>query len=175
MSQQLIELIRFISKDGVLLKKSELPLEQLNIKDGQLEKILEEILTSENSKDLKLIIGEKDSYLYSNHSISDSYAKMLFALEEKNIIGLISEIVREDSQKYPRPTPITLFKGSPFNLHLEEIENILSRFSQQKEFLDIKSVSATNGAMYLYSELFMTAPYAKALCQWIEVEQYENP
>ncbi len=36
-------------------------------------------------------------------------------------------------------------------------------------------MEASNGAIYLYSDRYMSVGKAQGLCEWIEVEQYENP
>ena len=39
---------------------------------------------------------------------------------------------------------------------------------------DIKSVEASNGARYLFSDTYMVLGYAKGLCEWVEVGQFEK-
>ncbi|MBC2855125.1 hypothetical protein H3N56_01275 [Cetobacterium sp. 2A] len=167
--------IREISKQGKIVKKDELLKEPLSLEASKLEDILQEMSADEEFKDI-LKISEKDKeFFYSSEYVSDNYAELLVSLEEKNLVKTICEVVRRESKLYPRPTALNLFKLSPFKGTDEELEKTLEEIEKNKEYEDVKTVSATNGVIYLYSDLYMTKPHARGLCEWVEVEQFQNP
>jgi hypothetical protein len=73
---------------------------------------------------------------------------------------------------YPRPTQLELFVDPVFNVDSDKLETyadaVLARF------LDIKKLTASTGATYLYSTEHMSEGQAQSLMEWNEVEQYEN-
>ena len=56
-----------------------------------------------------------------------------------------------------------------------QIEAALTLIKQKPEYQDIQQVKASNDALYLFSNLFITYGHAKGLSEWIEVEQFDNP
>ncbi|RBW34178.1 hypothetical protein B9M91_17510 [Escherichia coli] len=43
------------------------------------------------------------------------------------------------------------------------------------EYADIRQVESSTAVLYLFSERFMTYGKAYGLCEWFEVEQFQNP
>src|SRR3972149_527055 len=77
--------------------------------------------TIEKNEDLNEISGKEGiPYYYSVVSLSDAYARILIQKGEDPLL-LMAQIVRDNSAIYPRPVPLNLFMGSPFNLTQEEI------------------------------------------------------
>ena len=120
-----------------------------------------------------MIRGKVEVYFYSKDYISNTYRDVLYNLKEKNIEETIVELVRMESKLYPRPTSLETFKLNPFNR--KDIDYLLEKILTTKEYTDIKSVEASNGARYLFSDIYMVLGHAKGLCEWVEVGQFENP
>ncbi|MCQ9625973.1 hypothetical protein HS141_03185 [Cetobacterium somerae] len=169
----LAQSIREASKLGKLISKYELEREPLKIKASKIERVIEELKNSEKTKDIDIIRGKTEVYFYSKDYISNTYRDVLFNLKEKNIQEVIIDLVRKESQLYPRPTSLEIFKLSPFNR--DDIEDLIDEIIKNKEYIDIKIVEASNGAKYLFSDTYMIFGHAKGLCEWVEVGQFENP
>lgn len=169
----LAQSIREASKLGKLISKYELEREPLKIKASKIGRVIEELKNSEKTKDIDIIRGKTEVYFYSKDYISNTYRDVLFNLKEKNIQEVIIDLVRKESQLYPRPTSLEIFKLSPFNR--DDIEDLIDEIIKNKEYIDIKIVEASNGAKYLFSDTYMIFGHAKGLCEWVEVGQFENP
>jgi hypothetical protein len=129
----------------------------------------------EENKDLKAICAKSGtSFCYSSLFMSDPYARILLHKQE-GATDLIASTVREDSDRYPRPTPLDIFKEAPFDLSQEELLSCLERMSNREEFQDIRQVSTSVGHMFLYSAAYLDRDYALMLAEWIDVGQFENP
>jgi hypothetical protein len=127
------------------------------------------------NQDLKEIRAKSGtSFYYSSMFMSDNYATLL--LHKKEGPGaLIADTVREDSDRYPRPTPLDVFKEPPFDLSQEEILSCLQEMSNREEYQDISRVSTSIGHVFLYSSRYLDPDYALMLAEWIDVGQFENP
>ena len=169
----LAQSIRESSKLGKLISRDELEKEPLKIKASKIEKVIEELKDNEKTKDIDIIRGKVAVYFYSKDYISDTYRDVLFNLKEKNIQETIVELVRKESQLYPRATSLEIFKIPPFNRN--DIEDLIQEILKNKEYIDIKIVEASNGTKYLFSDTYMIFSHAKGLCEWTEVGQFENP
>ncbi len=119
--------------------------------------------------------GRAETYFFSDLYMTRAYAAYLYRLAEKDLVGLVVETVREDSRLYPRPTPLDFFRGPPFTLAQDQLDDILTRIRERGDCRDIRESRASNGARYLYSTLHLTVAHAEALTEWNEVGQAENP
>ena len=126
-------------------------------------------------EDLKRMDGKAETYFFSELHMTSSYAAYLFRMEEKDLVGLVSETVREDSRVYPRTTPLSFFQGAPFNLAPDRLDDLVGRIRGREDCSDIQENKASNGARYLYSTRYLTPVYADSMTEWIEVGQAENP
>ena len=169
----LVEIIREASKLGRLISGKELEEKPLKLKASKIEEIIDELKMDEKTKDIDMIRGKVEVYFYSKDYISNTYRDVLYNLKEKNIEETIVELVRMESKLYPRPTSLETFKLNPFNR--KDIDYLLEKILTTKEYTDIKSVEASNGARYLFSDIYMVLGHAKGLCEWVEVGQFENP
>lgn len=160
---KLVNEIRASSRMGKLLKKH-----------GDMEKLLSSILENDEYQDIHCV-GNDGDYLYSEEEMSHSYMEMLLGMEEKNLPQSMAALIRRESKIYPRPTPSDIFKGAPFGASSEDIQTALDTMKDSEEYGDIGEVKASNGALYLFSNLYMTAPHARGLAEWVEVEQFDNP
>ena len=176
------EIIRGKSQTGQLISQNEVfdrLLEQGLIKgktEGAqyvLETLLEKAL-KENRDVIKLRTEGEEPYFFSSQFMSESYARILVQ-KESNPILLIAGIVRENSAIYPRPVPIDMFKHSPFDFTLEEIQAYLAQMAKRDEYRDIKQTASSIGTIFLYSTLYLDPDYASMLAEWVDVGQANNP
>jgi len=175
-------IIREKSKAAQLVSAEELLL-TLKLEDRAKPEGDEEIVPPEallnkvmaENKDLKEIRAKDGASLYySSMFMSDAYATLLLHKEE-GAEALIADTVREDSDRYPRPTPLDVFKEPPFDLSQEEILSCLEEMSSRDEYQDISRVSTSIGHVFLYSTKHLDRDYALMLAEWIDVGQFENP
>ncbi|MFS6970994.1 hypothetical protein ABMZ15_16530, partial [Escherichia coli] len=55
------------------------------------------------------------------------------------------------------------------------IEAAIATMDVAPEYADIRQVESSTAVLYLFSERFMTYGKAYGLCEWFEVEQFQNP
>ena len=180
--QEVADIVRETSKSGQLVTAEEL-FPTLKVEDGAKpqgsedtgspETLLNKVLAEH--KDLKGIRAKNGTSLYySSMFMSDAYATLLLHKEE-GPQALIADTVREDSDRYPRPTPLEVFKEPPFDLSHEEILSCLGEMSHRDEYQDISQVSTSIGHVFLYSSKYLDRDYALMLAEWTDVGQFENP
>jgi len=58
--------------------------------------------------------------------MSEPYARILLHKQE-GAADLIADTVREDSDRYPRPTPLDVFKDPPFDMSQERLFSCLEQ------------------------------------------------
>ena len=114
------------------------------------------------------------AFYYSFMFMSDTYVTLLLHKKE-GPIQLVADTVREDSDRYPRPTPLDVFKEPPFDLSQEEIFSCLEEMFNREGYLDISQASTSIGHVFLYSSKYLDRDYALMLAEWIDVGQFENP
>ncbi len=135
-----------------------------------------EMLQDERYQDIKTVTAATGTvYAYSETYITRNYADILARVEARNPGLTIAETVREESQVYPRPTQVELFKEIVFNIPPDELEACIAHTLKQPEFKDIKKLVASTGVCYLYSDLYMGEDKARSVVEWLEVERYANP
>jgi hypothetical protein len=176
------EIIRGKSQAGELISQNEI-FHRLHerglIKDKKegaqnvLETLLEKAL-EENRDVIKVHTEAGEPYFFSSQFMGESYAKILIQKRADPML-LIAEIIRENSAIYPRPVPIDMFKQSPFDLTLEEIQAYLAQMAKRDEYRDIKQTASSIGTVFLYSTLHLDPDYASMLAEWVDVGQANNP
>jgi len=125
--------------------------------------------------DLAKIEGKADLYRYSTLSMSESYARHLARIEDKDPLRLVAETVRDNSRIYPRPTKALSFSEPPFMLSPSDLAPILLRLGREEGTADILSCKTSNGILYLYSNTYLTDAHAQGLAEYFEVERWQNP
>ena len=161
---QLKEILTELVKKGVLNSEDD---------ESQFELVFRQCI--EKNEDLKEISERNGtSYYYSTQSMGETYAKILLKMRE-NPFSLIAEIVRENSEIYPRPIPLEIFKESPFDLTHEEILAFLNKMAEQEEYQDIARTTTSVGTIFLYSTRYLEPHYASSLAEWLDVGQANNP
>lgn len=136
---------------------------------------IEASLSAEAPDDIKLMRGAREPYYFSELAMTTAYAKHLFRIAERDPLRLIAETARDESQTYPRPTPLHTFYGPPFNMGEAEVEAALAELAASAEYGDIRPCAASNGDRFVYSSAHMTPAHAERLAEWIAVEEKENP
>lgn len=172
---EIVNLIKVKSSEGILIKKDDFLLEPFLIEENQLENLIEALKNTEDYPDIKFIKGTSNYYIYSNDKMTDNYAILAMRIEDKDMVRTIGETVRDESKTYPRPTDSQLFLNRPFYFKEDEFLNSLKKIDVDSNYSDIKTTKASNGALYLYSDRYLDKDSAKALTEWIEVLQFENP
>ncbi|MGD9818977.1 MAG: hypothetical protein AB7V04_09800 [Desulfomonilaceae bacterium] len=135
------------------------------------EKALDQIL-EENADINRLTAKNGVSYYYSSLSMSDTYARILAGKQDDT---LIADIVRENSQLYPRPVPLSLFEHSPFGFTREQILDRLKLMSVSGGFQDIVQTTTSSGNIFLYSSRFLDHDYAIKIAEWLDIGEANNP
>lgn len=103
---------------------------------------------------------------HAPEQLSRTYARILDRKDSPLL--LVAEEIRANSRDYPRPVPLELFEGPPFNLAPGDIASILEAMAASPEHQDIRSVATDAGAVYLYSTRHMEHGYAAFLAQRTE-------
>lgn len=181
-SRKIAQIIREKSEAGKLTQCQEIwteLVEQGLVEPGvadeksHFEAILGEVV-EENGDLREISAGNGTPYYYSTRSLSETYAAIL-ARKEEGPLHVIAQVVRENSKIYPRPVPMDIFNGPPFDLTQEEILNCLEEMSEQGEYRDIARTTTSIGTIFLYSSRHLEPDYAFTLAEWLDVGQVNNP
>ncbi len=141
--------------------------------DADLQSLLNE--TIEQNEDLKELLGQDEIPRYfSVECLSETYARILLH-KESDPLDLIVEIVRENSAKYPRPTPLTSFQTPPFDLTADQIRACLEQMKGRAGYEDIAQIRTSVATVFLYSTRYLDPPYASMLAEWLDVGQFNSP
>ncbi len=142
----------------------------------KVEANVAELLKDNRCQDIKSVVASTGAvYLYSETYITKNYADVLVRAEANDPCATIAATVRDESRMYPRPTNIELFKDQVFNIEPDELDTHIGLTMERQEYKDIKLITASTEARYLYSDLYMNEDYARSLVEWVEVDQEENP
>jgi hypothetical protein len=171
----IIDFIRDNSAKGKFTKDVDLLSEPLGLTDSNISELIDGIRSSTEYTDIVELRGKQQRYLYSKNEMVDNYAKMVFRIEENDLLKLVVETVRYDSEVYPKPTSINIFIDHPFNFSKDVLDDIYKQIRENQEYNDIKQTIASNGSIYLYSDKHLTDGHAEALAEWIEIGQFQNP
>ena len=134
-----------------------------------LKKIVEEI------EDLcELAAQDGSRRYYSSNFMTQAYA-MILLQKQGDHVRLIAEIVRQNSEVYPRPVPLDFFTQPPFDFTGQEIQNCLQRMTAEEEYRDIVPTTTSASGVFLYSTLHLEPEYASMLAEWLDVGQLNNP
>ena len=138
-----------------------------------LEVLLKE--TVKQNEELKEILDGKGlSHYYSVQSMAETYARILIQREGDPLL-MMAEVIRENSQRYPRPVPLSMFEDSPFGLTPEEISLCIKRMADQETYRDIEQTTTSIGTVFLYSRQYLEPDHAAMLAEWLDVGQSNNP
>jgi len=178
----LAEKIRDISKregkltspDSLLTSEKENENREEQVKE--LREAIGEMGGDERYKDIESVaVKGKGDYYYSSRYITASYAEILARAEANDPLSQIAATVRNDSKIYPRATGVLYLTDPVFGLDPKTLDISIDELLLRPEYQDIKLVRASNGAGYLYSELYISEAFAKANAEWNEVDRWNNP
>lgn len=148
----------------------------LGAETDKIDEHLSVLLSDDRYKDLRLLTNSRGNrYLYSEAYMTHTYAEILARAEAKDPCETLAATVRQDSRVYPRPTSLEAFKAPVFGINPDDLGMFVSEMTTQPRYEDIKLVKASNGAVYLYSSLYLEPEWVKATVEWQEVERYLNP
>ncbi|HYB20985.1 MAG TPA: hypothetical protein VEH09_08640 [Thermodesulfobacteriota bacterium] len=129
----------------------------------------------EESQDLHELSAQDGSRrYYSSNFMTPTYARILLQ-KQGDQVRLIAEIVRQNSEVYPRPVPLDIFTRPPFDLTRQEVLNDLERIAAEEEYRDIVSTTTSASSVFLYSTRHLEPEYASMLAEWLDVGQLNNP
>jgi hypothetical protein len=143
---------------------------------AELRLVVGKMATDKLYQDVKSVpVPSKGDYYYSVKYISEHYAEILARAESDNPVAQIAATVREDSKIYPRPTGVLYFTDPVFGIDLAKLDGYIDELLSKPEYSDIKLVRASNGAGYLYSDLYLAEALVKADAEWKEVGCWDSP
>ena len=181
-AQAIVGMIRKSSEAGQLISESEILRrlldQQLLISPAgdqpdEARTILEKALVG--NTDLNNIAAQEGSrYFYSTHFMAEAYA-MILLRKQGDSLRFIAEIVRQNSEVYPRPVPLELFTKPPFDLTQQELLDRLKRMAAEEEYRDIVTTTTSASRMFLYSTHYLETDHASMLAEWLDVGQANNP
>ncbi len=138
-----------------------------------LETLLKQVL--QENQELRAVSGRTGiAYYHSVKSLSETYAGIL-VWKSENPLWLIAEVVRKNSQLYPRPVSVDSFRELPFRLTGEEIAECLTTMGGQEEYQDIAQTVTSVGTRFLYSTEHLDQDHAFTLAEWLDVGQANSP
>ncbi len=127
------------------------------------------------SGNLQCVISDDGSCrYYSSQYMNEVYAGILLQ-KEGDPRQLIADMVRHNSEVYPRPLPLDFFTQPPFNFTQPEVAEVLDQMSSQREYADIMTTTTSASRIFLYSTLHLESDHASMLAEWLDVGQSENP
>ena len=154
----LAEFIRERSRAALLT-----PRKPLAEEEPELDSLLQAMKETDSCRDIVSIQGKKDEYFYSNEVMANNYAMIAMLVEEKDLTRTIAHMVRFNCKTYPSPTPLYYFMRSPYKYTQAQLDHALDMILRQPDTQDIKTVTAFNGILYMYSDQIMSQKYAQAL------------
>lgn len=169
------DFIRQSSANGQLVARELFLQPPYSVKEVELVPLLETLREGLAGDDIAWVQGSQDDYYYSTQTMTANYADMCVQVVEKDICRAIAQAVRFDCQTYPRPYKIAMLEQSPYGFEPQQIQAALAAIETHPDYADIRTVASSNDVPYLFSERFMSYGKAYGLCEWLEVEQFQNP
>lgn len=169
------DFIRQHSASGQLVARSLFLQPPYQVPEADLTALLDALRQQASGADIACVQGAEDSYFYSTQTMSANYAEMCLQVVEKDICRAIAEAVRFDCRTYPRPYKVAMLEKPPYRFDPQQVAAALAAMETHPDYADIRTVEPSNAEPYLFSERFMSYGKAYGLCEWLEVEQYQNP
>ena len=169
------DFIRQHSASGQLVARSVFLLPPYSVPETDLSALLDVLGQDANGADITCVQGAEEAYFYSTQTMTANYADMCVQVVENNICRAIAEAVRFDCRTYPRPYKVAMLTQPPYRFESQQIAAALTAMETHPDYADIRTVESSNAEPYLFSERFMSYGKAYGLCEWLEVEQYQNP
>lgn len=169
------DFIRQHSASGQLVARSVFLLPPYSVPETDLSALLDVLGQDANGADITCVQGAEEAYFYSTQTMTANYADMCVQVVENDICRTIAEAVRFDCRTYPRPYKVAMLTQPPYRFESQQIAAALTAMETHPDYADIRTVESSNAEPYLFSERFMSYGKAYGLCEWLEVEQYQNP
>lgn len=169
------DFIRQHSASGQLVARSVFLLPPYSVPETDLSALLGVLGQDANGADITCVQGAEEAYFYSTQTMTANYADMCVQVVENDICRAIAEAVRFDCRTYPRPYKVAMLTQPPYRFESQQIAAALTTMDTHPDYADIRTVESSNAEPYLFSERFMSYGKAYGLCEWLEVEQYQNP
>lgn len=169
------DFVRQHSASGKLVARSVFLQPPYSMPETDLTLLLDAMREQACGADITCVQGAEDAYFYSTQTMTANYADMCVQVVENDICRAIAEAVRFDCRTYPRPYKVAMLGQPPYHFEPQQITAALTAMETHPDYADIRVVEASNAEPYLFSERFMSYGKAYGLCEWLEVEQYQNP
>lgn len=169
------DFIRQHSASGQLVGRSVFLQPPYSVPETDLSALLDALCQDAINADITRVQGAEDVYFYSTQTMTANYADMCVQVVENDICRAIAEAVRFDGRTYPRPYKVAMLTQPPYSFESQQITAALTAMETHPDYADIRTVESSNAEPYLFSERFMSYGKAYGLCEWLEVEQYQNP
>lgn len=168
------ELVRAESRAGGLTDPAVFAKEPFSFADEELAQVMDDLDQDEAYADIVRIADERSGaeYLHSTTFLTVAYARHAIRARANDSAFLIAQTVRENSEIYPKPTSLEFFEFEPFGLGFDDILANAKAILADEACADIRSVTVSNGMVYLYSDKFLSEGQAQAMAQWVEVDMY---
>lgn len=157
-AQQLAGYIRSRSAAALVTAHAQLISEVENA-----DELLAQMPQDPQCEDIVSRTGAKDTYYYSSANMSDNYAMIAQLIEDRDLCVMFAEMVRFNARIYPSATPLRYFQRSPYGLAPDEIEQTWKTMQGRPEFADIEELTNNQNERFLFSTLYLTRRYAKAI------------
>lgn len=171
----LADYLRGCSANGTVVDRRELLAPPYALTEEQLDVLLMQIRAEAQGSDIVELAQQDTCFYYSDRYMSHNYARILVFTHEQDACATLAQTVRFECETYPRPFKAGMLALPPYGFDDDKIASTLRFLADTEAYQDIHQVEASNGAIYLYSDRYMSVGKAQGLCEWIEVEQYENP
>jgi len=166
--------IRENSRNGKFIKYDDFFADPISLKEEDKEIFFEKLFSNEEYSDIAELKGKESRYFYSKKEMTEIYAKLIYRIEEKDILNMVADRIRTDSKRYPKTTNSNVFLNEPYNLKKDELAEIYRQLKTTDDYKDIKESIASNGVVCVYSEKFLSQTYADALTELEEVTRVES-
>ena len=166
--------IREKSYNGKFIKYDDFFTEPISLREEDKEIFFEKLFNNEKYSDIAELKGKDNRYFYSTKEMTESYAKLLYRIEEKDILNMVADRIRTDSKRYPKTTNSNVFLNEPYYLKKDELAEIYKQLKNIDEYKDIKESKASNGVICVYSDKYLSQTYADALTELQEVTRVES-
>ena len=169
------DFIRQHSASGHLVARSVFLQPPYSVPETDLSALLETLCQDANNADITRVQGAEDVYFYTRKPMTAYYADWCVRLVKNAFGRALPEAVRFVCQRYPRPYKVAMLTQPPYSFESQQISAALTAMETHPDYADIRTVESSNAEPYLFSERFMSYGKAYGLCEWLEVEQYQNP
>jgi hypothetical protein len=143
----------------------------------RLAAFMADLRADERYRDIASVIAPTgDVFFHSDVYLSGRYAAILVRAMGHDPCATIAATVRDESQLYPRPTNVQLFREKAFGISPAELEARIDEALHKPEYADLeKMVHPKTGAVYLYCTRYMGHDQAWWIMNWEEVGREKNP